>query len=659
MKKDTQKKKQNAGSPAAVIIEKVTPEIDGGRFPVKGIAGRTLRIEADIFKDGHDVIAACIQYKKAGENSWQESPMSFADNDRWQGEFTPRENAAYLYTLSAWQDVTATWLKNTGKKCEAGECVQSELAEGQAHLKQMARRASPGDRRTIESWIRLLKLSRGEGKKVLAVLQAPRMAELVKKYPIKAQVSAYEKTLKLTVDRGLAIFGAWYEMFPRSQGQKENQGATFRDCIRRLPEIKKMGFDIIYLPPIHPIGTTNRKGPNNSLNAGPDAPGSPWAIGSLEGGHKAVHPELGTMKDFEDFVRAANKLDIEIALDYAIQCSPDHPYVRQHPEWFYHLPDGSIRYAENPPKKYQDIYPLDFSNPGWRGLWAELKSIVIFWIQKGVRIFRVDNPHTKPLPFWEWLISSVQKDYPEVIFLSEAFTRPKVMKFLAKAGFTQSYTYFTWRNTKWELRQYLEELTQTDMKYYFRGNFFTNTPDILHEVLQTGGRPAFKMRLVLAATLSPAYGIYSGFELCENRAKAPGSEEYLDSEKYQYKVWDWDRPGHIKGFIGKVNEIRRGNPALAGYDNLEFFQSYNNNILAYGKTSPDLANIIIVVVNMDPFHSQEDLVTLPIAKWGLQDWQTYKVRDLITGQEYDWKGPTNYVRLDPHQEPAHIFCLKK
>jgi len=491
------------------------------------------------------------------------------------------------------------------------------------------------------------------------VIQNDDFRDLIALYPLKEKKIQYRHTLELIADRKAAEYAAWYEMFPRSQGRKTNKSATFKDCIKRLPDIQSMGFDVIYLPPIHPIGKTNRKGPNNTLETDKDSPGSPWAIGSPEGGHKSVHPELGTLEQFREFVAAAKDKGIEIALDLAYQCSPDHPYVKEHPEWFYRLPDGTIRYAENPPKKYQDIYPLNFYGENREALWEELREIVFFWIRQGVKIFRVDNPHTKPLLFWSWMIRSVQEKYPETIFLAEAFTRPKVMKLLAKAGFTQSYTYFTWRNTKQELREYLEELTQTPMKDYFRGNFFANTPDILHEFLQKGGKAAFKIRLALAATLSSAYGIYSGYELCENTPLREGSEEYLNSEKYEIKVRDWNREGNIKDYIARINRIRMENPALQEYKNLRFFESRNDSILCYGKWTKALDNLIVAVVNLDPFRTHEDLLTLPIWEFGIEEWQTYQMKDLITGDKYYWKGKQNYVRLDPEVEPVHIFKLSK
>ncbi len=640
-----------------IVIENVTPEIDGGRFAVKCIAGERVTVEADIFKDGHDVIGACILYQKKGDAQWREAPMAFLDNDRWRGDFTPEDNARYLYTIEAWMDVLATWCKNTEKKCPAQPSVKSDWLEGIGFFEKVKDLAGEEDRLKADQAIRILKRTEGESKAMLLFLQDPLVKKLVGKYPLKERRTLYDRRLELTVDRRLAEFGAWYEFFPRSQGKDPRKSATFKDCAARLPEIKKMGFDVLYLTPIHPIGRTNRKGPNNSLVADPASPGSPWAIGGPEGGHKAVHPDLGTLSDFRDFVKAAAKSGIEIALDIAYQCSPDHPYVGEHPEWFYRLPDGHIRYAENPPKKYEDIYPLNFHCERQKALWEEMKDILIFWIRQGVKIFRIDNPHTKPLYFWKWLIDGVQNEYPEVIFFAEAFTRPKMMKFLAKAGFTQSYTYFTWRNAKWELRQYLEELTQTPMRDYYRGNFFANTPDILHEFLQKGGRPAFQIRLVLAATLASSYGIYSGFELCENRPKAAGSEEYLDSEKYQYKVWDWDRPGNIKDFVARVNKIRNENPALAQYKNLEFYHSQNDQILCYGKRTADNGNVIVVVVNLDPFRAHEDTISLPLEKFGIDGGRPYQVKDLLNGGQYTWSGASNYVRLDPKVTPAHIFLI--
>jgi starch synthase (maltosyl-transferring) len=448
-------------------------------------------------------------------------------------------------------------------------------------------------------------------------------------------------------------------MFHRSQGTIPGKSATFRDCERRLADIEQMGFDVVYLPPIHPIGRTNRRGKNNSPDPEEGEPGSPWAIGGEEGGHDSVHPDLGTMEDFEQFLETARKMNMEVAMDLAFQCSPDHPYVKTHPEWFFHRSDGTIRYAENPPKKYFDIYPLNFAFDDWKALWSEALRVVLFWVEKGVRTFRVDNPHTKPMGFWEWLILQVKEKHPEVIFLAEAFTRPKLMKRLAKLGFDQSYTYFAWKNTKRELTEFLTEFVTSDINEYYRGNFFTNTPDILTEYLQKGGIPAFRIRVVLAATLSSLYGIYNGYEICENRAVAPGSEEYLDSEKYQYKVWDWERPGNIRPYIAKLNSIRRTNPALQLTRNLRLLKTNNENVIFYGKWTLDKSNIILVAVNLDPFHVHESTVFVPINELGIEPSQTYSVRDLMTDREYLWKGEPNYVKLDPDDEPAHVFLLRK
>jgi starch synthase (maltosyl-transferring) len=642
-----------------IVIEGVSPQINGGKFPVKWIACEPFTVEADIFKDGHDVLAAALRFRKKSEPAWHEVPMAFFDNDRWGGTFVPNENTRYVYTLAAWTDRLLTWKRHVEKKCQAGASVKSDVLEGLAFLKMISEKAPISDQKIIHQFIDRLGRVQDHPAQTADLLRKPDFQKILSKYPVREQIVHYEKILELVVDRKVAEFGSWYELFPRSQGRTQGKSGTFRDCVARLPEIKKMGFDVIYLAPIHPIGRTNRKGPNNSLNADKNSPGSPWAIGSEAGGHDAVHPELGTLQDLEYHVRAARQHGIEIAQDMAFQCSPDHPSVKKHPEWFYHRPDGTIHYAENPPKKYEDIYPLNFNCADRQALWDELKGVILFWVARGVKIFRVDNPHTKPLPFWKWLIDEVQKDHPDVIFFAEAFTRPKVMKYLAKAGFSQSYTYFTWRNTKTELRQYFEELTQTEMKYYYRGNLFANTPDILHEFLQKGGRPAFQIRAVLAATLSSSYGIYSGFELCENRAKAPGSEEYLDSEKYQLKVWDWDRPGNIKEYLAALNRIRLENPAFHLYKNLEFYHSMNDAVLCYGKRTPGNDNMIVVVVNLDPFQVREDMISIPLWKFGIEESQSYVAHDLMANRKYSWRGPSNYVRLDPQVNPAHIFLIKK
>jgi starch synthase (maltosyl-transferring) len=633
-------------------IAGVWPELAAGRFPVKRVVGDTFEVSADILREGHEALAAVLKYRTVKDTTWREVPMHHVDNDRWVGRFPLEENTRYLYTLEAYPDAYRSWAVDLEKRLAAGMEVASELLEGAALLRPALARAVGADKKRIEE--RLAELGRATTPLQQArILLADDTAELVENYPDRSAATTYDRELEVVVDRPLAQCAAWYEMFPRSQGTVAGRHATFQDCIARLPDIAAMGFDVLYLPPIHPVGRSFRKGRNNSLVAAPDDPGSPWAIGNERGGHKAVEPALGTLHDFREFVGAARAAGLEVALDYALQCSPDHPYVREHPEWFHHRPDGTIKYAENPPKKYQDIYPLNFYCRDREALWEELRSIVLFWIEQGVRIFRVDNPHTKPMPFWAWLIREVQTLYPDVIFLSEAFTRPKLMQALAKVGFTQSYTYFTWRNFKGELTAYLTELTRTEMAEHFRGNLFTNTPDILSPILQDGGRPAFKLRLALAATLSSLYGIYSGYELCE-RAAIPGTEEYLDSEKYEIRVRDWDTPGHIKAYIARINRIRRENPALQEYRNLEFYECDDDNILFYGKRSADGQNTVWVAVNLDPFQAHEARLHLPMRELGVTSEDRLQVHELITDERQLWRGPAHAIRLDP-QEPAAIL----
>ncbi len=641
------------GDIRTVWIAGVWPELAAGRFAVKRVVGDTFEVSADILREGHEALAAVLKYRTVKDTTWREVPMQYVDNDRWVGRFPLEENTRYLYTLEAYPDAYRSWAVDIEKRLAAGMEVTSELLEGTALLRPALARAVGADKKRIQE--RLAELERATTPLQQArILLADDTAELVENYPDRSAATTYDRELEVVVDRPLAQCAAWYEMFPRSQGKVAGRHGTFRDCISRLPDIAAMGFDVIYLPPIHPVGRSFRKGRNNSLVAAPDDPGSPWAIGDEHGGHKAVEPALGTLHDFREFVGAARAAGLEIALDYALQCSPDHPYVREHPEWFHHRPDGTIKYAENPPKKYQDIYPLNFYCRDREALWEELKSIVLFWIEQGVRIFRVDNPHTKPMPFWAWLIREVQTLYPDVIFLSEAFTRPKLMQALAQVGFTQSYTYFTWRNFKGELIAYLTELTGTEMAEYFRGNLFTNTPDILPPILQDGGRPAFKLRLALAATLSSLYGIYSGYELCE-RAAIPGTEEYLDSEKYEIKVRDWEAPGNITEYIARINRIRRENPALQEYRNLEFYESDDDNILFYGKRSADRQNTVWVAVNLDPFEAHEARLHLPMRELGMTAEDRLQVHELITEQRQLWRGPVHTIRLDPRQEPAAIL----
>ena len=642
----------------SVVIENLQPLIDGGRYPIKRIVGEDLVVDADIFKDGHDVVAAILKWRVLGKRPWRETPMNLVDNDRWRGVCTLYDETIHEYTVEAWTDTFRSWQSEFTKKFEAGVSdLRSEALEGAALLEAAAKRARDrADRK------RLLELSRqistGANSEIHAIARSGELEVLMATYPDRSAATQYDPAARVVVDRPAALIGAWYEFFPRSAEGRSDPGSTFRDCLPRVDDAKAMGFDVIYFPPIHPIGHTNRKGRNNSIICEPGDPGVPWAIGSEAGGHKAVEPSLGTLEDFDWLQKEVRKRGMEIALDFAINCSPDHPYVKEHPDWFYKRPDGTIKYAENPPKKYEDIYPLNFHCENWRDLWAEMKSIVLFWAERGVRIFRVDNPHTKPVAFWEYLIKGVRQKYSDTIFLSEAFTRPKMMKALAKAGFNQSYTYFTWRNTKRELIEYFTELTQTEMSKYFRPNLWTNTPDIVPFVLQDGGRSAFMIRVALAATLSPLYGIYSGYELCENEA-LPGREEYLDSEKYQYKERDWNAPGNIKDWIARLNKIRKENRALQLYTNLRFHDAENDAILFYSKMTAARDNIILIVVNLDPHRKQNSFVHVPIENFGQMESDVYQVQDLLSGATYTWRGRRNYVELDPDIQPAHIFLVRR
>jgi starch synthase (maltosyl-transferring) len=650
-------KRSVRGDVRTVWIADVWPELDGGQFPVKRETGHTLEVTADILREGHEALAAVLRYRSVKDTVWHEVPMEPTGNDRWAARFPLTETTRYLYTIEAYPDPYRSWVADLEKRLDARMEVTSELAEGAALLRAALPRATGADRRRLEAQLRAYEEAGAPAQRA-RILLGDETAELMATYPDRSAATRYDRELEVVVERPRARFAAWYELFPRSQGGVPGQHGTFKDCIARLPDIAGMGFDVIYLPPIHPIGRAFRKGRNNTLTPGPDDPGSPWAIGNELGGHKAVEPALGTLDDFRTLVRAARELGIEIALDYALQCSPDHPYVREHPEWFYTRPDGTIKYAENPPKKYQDIYPLNFYCRDREALWEELKSILLFWIEQGVRTFRVDNPHTKPIPFWAWLIGEIQAVHPDVIFLSEAFTRPKLMQALAKVGFSQSYTYFTWRNFKGELTAYFTELTQTAMAEYYRGNLFANTPDILPPILQQGGRAAFRMRLVLAATLSSVYGIYSGYELCENAA-IPGTEEYLDSEKYEIRVRDWDAPGNIKDYIARINRIRRENPALAEYRNLRFYEADDDNVLFYGKRGPEGADAVFVAVNLDPYEAHEARIHLPLAELEIGAEERFQVHELLTDRHHLWRGPVQTVRLDPREEPAAIFRLSR
>ena len=647
--------KPNEGRLRAVI-EKVKPEIDGGRFPAKRVVGERMTVEADIFTDGHDALAAALLYRRNSDSHWSETLMESLDNDRWRATFEVTEIGAYLYTLQAWVDRFGSWRQGLAKKLQAGQDVAIDLLIGAGLVEETANRAPPTDKKRLANSISILRSKQPDAGETALL---PELAALMAKYSDRRWAVTYDKELRVNVDREKARFSTWYEMFPRSCASEPGVHGTLRDCEQRLPYVAGMGFDVLYLPPIHPIGRSFRKGKNNELGAGPDDLGSPWAIGAKEGGHKAIHPQLGTLEDFKRLVTKAKKSGIEIALDIAFQCAPDHPYAREHPEWFRKRPDGSIQYAENPPKKYQDIYPLDFETDHWKELWDELKSIIVFWCEQGVRIFRVDNPHTKAFPFWEWVIAEVKKDYPEALFLAEAFTRPKVMYRLAKSGFSQSYTYFAWRNTKWELTQYFTELTQTEIADFFRASLWPNTPDILTEYLQFGGRPAFMTRLVLAATLGANYGIYGpAFELCENVPRDPGSEEYLNSEKYELKHWDLERTDSLKEFIALVNRIRGENRALQRDRSLRFHPVDNPEIICFSKQTEDLKNVIVVVVNLDPHHTQSGWVELAMEELGLLPQQPFQMHDLLTNARYLWHGARNYVQLNPDTVPAQIFRVR-
>ncbi len=639
-----------------VVIENVAPAVDGGRYPIKREVGGRVEVSADVFKEGHEVLVVFLKHRRADEPTWRETPMGFVDNDRWAGVFTVEANARHLYTIEALPDPFRSWLADLAKRVAAGQDVASELREGAALVRSAAGRATGDVATALRAWVGRLDKAPGQAEAVAAAGDAT-LATLMDRHLDRTDATWAEREYEVIVDRERARFASWYEFFPRSG--VAGRHATFRDAEAQLERAAAMGFDVVYLPPIHPIGRAHRKGANNALTAQPGEHGSPWAIGGAEGGHDAVHPDLGTLADFDRFVSRARSLNLEVALDFAIQCSPDHPWVREHPEWFFHRPDGTIKYAENPPKKYQDVYPVNFYGDDPRALWQEMKRIVEFWIGHGVTTFRVDNPHTKPVRFWEWLIREVQDAHPETVFLAEAFTRPTMMRALAKAGFTQSYTYFTWRTGKQELQDYLTEITTPPMAEYFRGNLWPNTPDILHETLQRGGRPAFKLRLMLAATLSSLYGIYSGYELCEHEPFAPGSEEYLNSEKYEPKVRDWSAPGNLVGLITRVNRIRREHRALQLYRNLTFHAADDPHVLWYSKVTPARDDVVFVAANLDVFGTHAAMVDVPIDELGIAPDQPYRMHELLSDVAYEWRGPRGFVELDPMRDPAQIFVLRR
>lgn len=643
-----------------VTIDNVSPQIDCGKSPVKRITNESVKVRADIFVDGHDKVKASLLYRKiksGKENKWNELPMTFIGNDHWEGEFSVDTIGNYEYTVQGWVDHFSTWQYGLKKKFEDKQNISVELLIGADYLEKSMTNASAAEKKKLKTAIELIKNNQNEAKTVSYAL-SDEISELMANLNDKEKVTVFHKTLPLKIEPKKALFSAWYEFFPRSTSSEEGRHGTFKDCERVLEEVARMGFDVVYLPPIHPIGRKNRKGLNNATTAKEGDPGSPWAIGAEEGGHKAIHPELGDFDDFQSLINKAQELNIQIALDFAIQCAPDHPYVSEHPEWFTWRPDGTVQYAENPPKKYQDVLPVNFESDDWINIWKELKSVVEFWIDKGVRIFRVDNPHTKPFHFWEWMISEVHKKNPDIIFLAEAFTRPRIMEKLGKAGFTQSYTYFTWRNTKEEFIEYLTELTKTDRRDYFRPNFWPNTPDILPISLEEKGESSFMARIILASTLSSNYGIYGPlFEYGYNKAY-PGKEEYIDSEKYEIKVWDWNKQTRVKDLITHLNQIRKENSALQTTWNIDFIDIDNPNLLAYVKTSPDKSNKLLIVVNLDHQNTHSGWVKVPLHTLDLVGTYSYKVNDLLSGDQYTWSSEWNYIELNPHRMPAHIFRVE-
>ena len=671
-----------------VVIENVNPQIDAGQHPIQRISGDEIVVTAAIFADSKDELAARLLYRHSGDLRWRFVPMHATGNDLWSGTFRVDKLGAWRFTILGWVDHFASWAGDLKKRIAAqsessladGASVSAQdialaLRSGAPLVHEAARRARGEDAKRLLELARNLEKLTEEKRATYDDPCGESFLELMARYPDLTNATRFEPELPVWVDRERARFSTWYELFPRSTSPVPGQHGTFRDVERQLPEIAEMGFDILYMPPIHPIGRAFRKGPNNTTDAPLGSAGSPWAVGDRtaqegvqgagdQGGHKSIHPQLGTFVDFDSLVTSAKSQGIDIALDIAFQCSPDHPWVTEHPEWFSIRPDGSIQYAENPPKKYQDIYPLNFESSDWRGLWDELYSVFEFWLQHGVRVFRVDNPHTKPLPFWEWCLSRLRSKYPDTIFLAEAFTRPHVMYGLAKRGFTQSYTYYTWRNTKYELQSYLEEITRPPVSEFFGPNLWPNTPDILHKTLQEGGRPAFMHRVILAATLAANYGIYGpAFELAENAPAKPlpgktESEEYLNSEKYEIRQRDRNTPGSLVPLITRLNWIRRENRALQSNTSLHFHSVDNPQLICYSKTTPDFENVILVVVNLDSFNEQIGMTSLDLDKIGCSPDESFLVEDLLGGAQYTWSY-RNYVALQPGVKPAHIFRVSR
>jgi starch synthase (maltosyl-transferring) len=640
-----------------VLVDAVRPCVDGGRYPIKRVVGDVLTIEADLLIDGHDQVRGDIVAFEADGKAWKRVPMEAKGNDVWAGALALGSLGRWQYTVEAWVDVFGTWLWGLGRKFEAGRDVSVELVDGAQLVERAASRATGEDADWLRDRAQALREVAPPSVRV-ALAQDAKLVTLMARYPDREHATRYDPVLEVVVDPPWARFSSWYELFPRSFGRDGRHG-TLRDVEARLDYVAGLGFDVLYLPPIHPIGRSHRKGPNNSLACGPGDPGSPWAIGAAEGGHKAIHPDLGTVEDFRRLVDKAESLGIRVAIDIAFQASPDHPYVAEHPEWFVHRSDGSIQYAENPPKQYQDVYPFDLAGPAWRPLWDELHSVFVTWIERGVRVFRVDNPHTKPIAFWHWCIGSIKAKHPDVVFLAEAFTRPKLMYALAKVGFSQSYTYFTWRNTKADLQAYMREIVSSGVGEFFRPNFWPNTPDILPEHLQYGGRATFVMRAVLAATLSPSWGIYGpAFELMANQAR-PGSEEYADSEKYQLQAWDLDGPDSLAPMLKRLNRIRRQCPSLQGMHGLAFHETDNPYVVCYSKRSPTDDDVTLTVVNLDPTHRHGAWIDLNHGALGADPASPLQTHDLISDARFLWQGRRAYVELDPAVMPAHVFRVHR
>lgn len=639
-----------------IYIESIHPIVDCGKFAVKREENDLLVVTADIFRDGHQKILARLEFKHQSEKDYIAKPMTCTNEglDTWEGSFIAVKGGFYDYRIAAYCDDYTTWILDTEKKVKANAEYSSDVLEGIALAENhLAWISDKEEKKFVKDSIEKAKKASDFYEK-WEIMSSERMEEIMFANPDPV-TRVESETYKLRVDRQRARFSSWYEIFPRSAAFKEGEHGTFQDVIKRLPHIAGMGFDVLYFTPIHPVGHTKKKGPNNSLIASESDPGCPYSIGSEHGGHYSIEPKLGTMKDFEELINEASKFGIELAMDFALNCSPDHPYLKEHPDWFAHRPDGTIKYAENPPKKYEDIYPLDFNSPKYQEIYDEVLNIFLFWAEKGVRIFRVDNPHTKPFEFWRWLIAEVHKKYDDVIFLAEAFTRPKVMKALAKLGFTQSYTYFTWRNTKEELTEYFTELTTEPVSDYYRPNIFANTPDIFPYFLQSGKRSAYMIRAVLATTIATSYGIFQGFELCEG-IPIPGKEEYMDSDKYEIRFRDWNAEGNIIPLITKLNKLRRANPALQGFENLRFHEIDNDQIIFYSKTFKN--NKILILVNLDPDNMQSGFAEVPLELLGIDENSEYQVTDLLTDQTFTWHGRRNYVQLDPHSMPAHILSIK-